>query len=97
LLKRQSWDGEQALAAILASLTDLAWAMAPGAKHESIADSSWTPAAVEVFTRACEHYGGLETWRALRRIRLVPERLSGLVPFLKGVGRTFRLPWSAQL
>src|SRR5687768_17528827 len=62
-----------------------------------VPDSSWTPGAVEVFTRACEHYGGLDTWRALRRVRLVPERLSGLLPFVKGNGRTFGLPSSFEI
>lgn len=60
-------------------------------------DSSWTPAAVEVFERACEHYGGFDRWRALRRVRLVPERLSGLLPFVKGVGQTFGLPAAFEI
>lgn len=54
--------------------------------------AGWTPLAREVLTRACNHYGGLQTWRALRRVRLVPERLSGFVPRFKGVGRSFPLP-----
>ena len=45
-----------------------------------------------VLERAISHYGGIDTWRAIRTIRLVPDRLSGLVPWLKGVGRTFPLP-----
>jgi hypothetical protein len=71
--------------------------MAEGATLSLVPDSSWTPAAVEVFARACEHYGGLEKWRALRRVRLIPARLSGLMPFLKGNGRTFGLPASFEI
>jgi hypothetical protein len=56
------------------------------------ADSSWTAQALAVLERACEHYGGFETWNALGQIRLYPGRLSGLVPWLKGVGRTFPVP-----
>lgn len=52
-------------------------------------DSTWTPAARDVVLKACEHYGGLERWRRLRWVRLLPGRLSGLVPWLKGLGRTF--------
>jgi hypothetical protein len=59
--------------------------------------SKWTPLATEVLTRACDHYGGMQTWQALRRIRLVPERLSGLLPRVKGVGNTFRLPSAFEI
>ncbi|HEY8945084.1 MAG TPA: hypothetical protein VIM73_12515 [Polyangiaceae bacterium] len=38
---------------------------------------------------ACEHYGGMEKWRTVRCIRLQPDRLTGLVPWLQGLGRTF--------
>ncbi|HVJ18788.1 MAG TPA: hypothetical protein VM686_25375 [Polyangiaceae bacterium] len=52
----------------------------------------WTPHALDVVERACAYHGGLGLWRRLRTIRLIPDRLSGLVPWLKGVGRTFPLP-----
>jgi hypothetical protein len=68
-----------------------------GTRRELVLDSSWTPAAVAIFERACEHYGGLDTWRALKRVRLIPERLSGLLPRVKGVGRTFTLPASFEI
>ena len=55
----------------------------------TLANSSWTPRALEVLNCACDHYGGFATWRALRMIRLFPERLSGLLPWLKGYGHTF--------
>jgi hypothetical protein len=63
----------------------------------ALASSSWTAQALAVLERACDHYGGLETWRALRQIRLLPDRLSGLVPWLKGNGRTFPLPTAFEI
>lgn len=57
-----------------------------------IIDSSWTSEATAVVLQACEHFGGLARFRELSKIRLFPERLSGLVPWLKGVGVTFPLP-----
>jgi hypothetical protein len=60
-------------------------------------DSSWTPPAAEVLERACDHYGGVQAWRALRRIRLIPAELSGLLPWLKGMGNTFRLPSAFEI
>lgn len=63
----------------------------------STPDSTWTPEAVDIVARACEHYGGMQAWRAIRRLRMVPERLSGLVPWLKGSGRTFSLPASFEI
>jgi len=55
-------------------------------------DTSWTPEALEVWSRACEHHGGMARWRALTCIRLKTESLSGALPRLKGAGRTFSLP-----
>ncbi len=62
-----------------------------------LGDSSWTAPALAVLERACDHSGGFETWRALRTIRLIPDRLSGLVPWLKGNGRTFPLPSAFEI
>jgi len=58
----------------------------------NVEQSAWTPQASDTIERACEYYGGHSKWRALRTIRLVPGQLSGLVPRLKGVGKTFPLP-----
>lgn len=58
----------------------------------SPADRGWTPPATAVLERAFSHYGGIEGWRAIRTIRLVPDRLSGLIPWMKGAGPTFPLP-----
>jgi hypothetical protein len=57
----------------------------------------WTRPALGILERACAHYGGLETWRALSLIRLLPGRLSGLLPWVKGSGRTFRLPSAFEI
>jgi hypothetical protein len=65
--------------------------------HASLQGSAWSPGATEVLTRAVEHFGGIATWRALRCIRLFPARLSGLVPWLKGVGKTFSLPSAIEI
>jgi hypothetical protein len=56
------------------------------------ARGGWSSHALSVLERGCEHYGGLATWNALRAIRLIPHRLSGFVPWLKGNGRSFPLP-----
>jgi hypothetical protein len=60
-------------------------------------ESSWTPHAMNVLMRACDYHGGLATWRALRSVRLIPERLSGLLPWLKGVGKTYSLPSAFEI
>jgi hypothetical protein len=59
--------------------------------------STWTSHAAEVLERACAHYGGVDTWRALRTIRLIPQRLSGLLPWVKGSGRTFPNPAAFEI
>ena len=59
---------------------------------KALGHSSWTGQSLGVLERACDHYGGFETWHALRTIRLFPDRLSGAVPWLKGNGRTFPIP-----
>ena len=60
-------------------------------------DSSWTREAVDLVAGACEHYGGLRAWQTIRTIRLVPERLCGFVPRMKGVGNTFPLPAAVEV
>jgi hypothetical protein len=64
---------------------------------KALADSSWTAQSIGVFERACDHYGGFETWGALSKIRLFPGRLSGLVPWLKGSGQTFPIPSAFEI
>ena len=52
----------------------------------------WTPQALAVLERSAAHYGGVEAWRGIRTIRLIPDRVSGALPWLKGAGRTFPIP-----
>jgi hypothetical protein len=61
------------------------------------ATSSWIGPGNDVLMRACEHYGGVDAWKALRKIRLLPGRLSGLLPWVKGVGKTFPLPTAFEI
>ena len=63
----------------------------------TIAESSWTGPGSDILARACEHYGGTDAWNALRKITLLPGRLSGLLPWVKGVGKTFPLPTAFEI
>jgi hypothetical protein len=63
----------------------------------AIAESSWTGPGNDILVRACEHYGGIDAWNALRKITLIPGRLSGLLPWVKGVGKTFPLPSAFEI
>jgi hypothetical protein len=56
------------------------------------AGQGWHPAATEVLERACEFFGGEAAWQRLRAVRLFAGPLTGLLPLVKGHGRTFRFP-----
>ena len=47
--------------------------------------------AENAIARAVDRYGGRARWERMR-LSLSPTRLRGLLPWLKGVGRTFTLP-----
>jgi hypothetical protein len=51
----------------------------------------WTDAARAVIQRACERHGGEKRWRQLE-LGLQVRALSGLIPTMKGVGKTFPTP-----
>jgi hypothetical protein len=51
----------------------------------------WSAAARAVIERACRAHGGEERWRHWR-LRLEMRALRGLLPSLKGLGRTFPRP-----
>jgi hypothetical protein len=53
---------------------------------------SWSGPAREVLERAVERHGGWSTWQRLQTVSLMPRLLRGMVPTLKGHGRTFHLP-----
>jgi hypothetical protein len=57
----------------------------------------WSGAALALLEGAVRRHGGWEAWRALRVLVVVPRSLSGLVPWSKGHGRTFRLPPRAEI
>jgi hypothetical protein len=52
--------------------------------------------AREVIARSIERHGG-ERWSRIERLTVRPRALSGLVPWSKGNGRTFRLPAYAEI
>lgn len=53
---------------------------------------SWSGPAREVLERAIERHGGWSTWQRLRSVTLGPRVLRGMLPTVKGNGRTFPLP-----
>lgn len=59
--------------------------------------SGWSGAALALLETAVRRHGGWEAWQALRVLVVAPRSLSGLVPRIKGHGRTFRLPPRAEL
>jgi hypothetical protein len=52
----------------------------------------WRGEARSLLERAIRRHGGWPSWRALTGLGLVPSALGGLVPALKGLGRTFPMP-----
>jgi len=59
--------------------------------------TAWTGEAAALLERAVARHGGWTAWQALRCLSLAPRRLHGLVPSLKGLGRTFWLPPRADV
>ena len=59
--------------------------------------AAWSGEAAALLERAVERHGGWAAWQALRCVSLAPRRLRGLVPSLKGYGRTFSLPARADV
>jgi hypothetical protein len=66
---------------------------APDSADEPFGDgTAWTGEARRLLERAIERHGGWEAWRRFGGVSLVPVALTGLVPRMKGVGETFRVP-----
>ena len=61
------------------------------------APAAWSGEAAALLERAVDRHGGWAAWQALRCVSLAPRRLRGLVPSLKGYGRTFVLPARADV
>jgi hypothetical protein len=57
----------------------------------------WSGTARALLEAAVRRHGGWDAWLALRVVVVEPKALSGLVPWIKGYGRTFRLPPRAQI
>lgn len=57
----------------------------------------WTGAARALLEAAVRRHGGWEAWRSVGTLEVRPKVLSGLVPWMKGHGRTFRLPARAEI
>jgi hypothetical protein len=55
-------------------------------------NAAWTGEAAALLERAVARHGGWGAWKALRSVTLAPRNLRGLLPSLKGVGRTFPIP-----
>jgi len=73
-------------------------AVMPGVQTtNALANSGWTAESLGVLERACEHYGGFETWNALHEVRLHLEQLCGFLPWMKGNARTFIAPSTAEI
>ena len=57
----------------------------------------WTGQARARLESAVQRHGGWDAWRSLRAHTVQPKSLSGMLPWLKGHGRTFELPSRAEI
>lgn len=57
----------------------------------------WPDEAVDLVEASIRAHGGWDAWKHLEVIRIVPDRLRGLLPALKGYGRTHGLPRSFEI
>jgi hypothetical protein len=60
-------------------------------------DASWTPLALAALERACARHGGWTNWRKLWRVSLRVATVSGSLPTLKGLGRSFPAPGRVEI
>jgi hypothetical protein len=59
--------------------------------------AGWPAEAVAIVEAGVARHGGWALWRRLRAVRLVPTALGGMLPWMKGVGRTFPLPAAVEI
>ncbi len=59
--------------------------------------AGWQGPARELLEAAVHRHGGWAAWQSLRAIAVQPRRLTGMLPWLKGSGRTFHLPPRAEV
>jgi hypothetical protein len=57
----------------------------------------WAGAERALLEAAVRRHGGWDAWRSLRAVVVHPRTLSGMLPWLKGFGRTFGLPPRAEI
>lgn len=58
---------------------------------------AWAGEARALLDIAVRRHGGWDAWRSLSTVIVEPKRLSGMLPWLKGYGRTFCLPSRAEI
>jgi hypothetical protein len=58
---------------------------------------AWAGEARALLELAVRRHGGWDAWRSLQTLIVEPRRLSGMLPWLKGYGRSFRLPSRAEI
>ncbi|HXJ21940.1 MAG TPA: hypothetical protein VMT03_17080 [Polyangia bacterium] len=59
--------------------------------------AGWNGPARALLETAVRRHGGWEAWRSLRALEVRPRLLNGMLPWLKGFGRTFPLPPRAEV
>jgi hypothetical protein len=59
--------------------------------------AAWSGAERALLERAIRRHGGWDAWQSLRVLTIEPKVLSGMLPWLKGHRRTFRLPQRAEV
>jgi hypothetical protein len=59
--------------------------------------AGWPAEAVAIVEAGVARHGGWALWRRLQAITLAPTALGGLLPWLKGFGRTFPLPATIEI
>jgi len=57
----------------------------------------WGGAERALLDASIRRHGGWDAWRSLRRVVVQPRALSGVLPRMKGLGRSFGLPARAEI
>jgi hypothetical protein len=58
---------------------------------------TWQRPAIESFEKSIAAHGGWDTWETLQPIQLKLTKFEGLLPFLKGLGKTFQSPLEMKI
>jgi hypothetical protein len=54
--------------------------------------ASWSPQAIEIFEKTITAHGGWSAWDQVSQVKLHLKEFRGLLPWLKGLGKTFFAP-----